>query len=120
MYVGSLPATSNREDWRLAMQLVDADSGDTIDISLCRITMTVTRSMRNQSYSSVSAVLTGSTDTGEIAIASDMSFQWLFTATQMSRLCQGQYDVGLRISQDDRVSQLLIGTVDVFEGIDAQ
>jgi hypothetical protein len=114
MYMGSLPATSNREDWRLAMQPVDADTGAAIDIQACTITMTVRR------MKDASQVLTGSTGSGEIVIQSDNSFAWFFAAQRMGALCQGEYEVGLRISQDGYYSQLFINTLAVFEGIDQQ
>lgn len=114
MYLGSLPPVSNREDWRLAMELVDADSGETVDISLCTITLTL-RDFKNKCVA-----FKGSTTNGEISIADDMTFQWLFPASTMSGLCQGQYEVGLRIAQEDRVAQLVIATIDVLEGIDQQ
>jgi hypothetical protein len=38
----------------------------------------------------------------------------------MASLSQGNYQIGIRISQDDRVMQLFIGTVKVDEGFDTQ
>lgn len=114
MYVGSLPAVSNREDWRQAITLVDADTGETIDISACRVTLTV-RDFKNKCVA-----LTGSTDNGEVTLPEDGTFMWAFTATQMGALCQAQYEIGVRIGQDDRTVQLLIATVEVLEGIDKQ
>jgi hypothetical protein len=114
MYLGSLPSVSNRETWQQAITLVDADTGELIDISLCSVTMTV-RDFKNKQ-----TVLTGSTDSGEITLPEDGTFAWSFTPTQMGALCQAQYEVGVRIAQDDRVAQLIIGTVEVLEGIDRQ
>jgi hypothetical protein len=114
MYTGSLPTVSNREDWRQAMQLVDADTGEVVDISLCSIMMTLRDAKTKQE------MLRGSTDSGEIIIGDDMVFSWLFPASRMGALCQSQYEVGIRISQDDRVAQLVIATIDVLEGIDRQ
>lgn len=37
MYQGSLPATSNREDFEVIFQLVDEDTGDLIDLSAATI-----------------------------------------------------------------------------------
>lgn len=114
MYVGSLPVVSNREDWQQAITLVDADTGETIDISLCSITLTV-RDFKNKI-----TTLTGSTDGGEVTLPDVGTFMWNFPASRMGALCQLQYEVGVRISQDDRTAQLLIGTVEVLEGIDQQ
>jgi len=127
MYVGSLPAVSNREDWQQAITLVDGDTGELIDISLCSVTMTVrpfqkAANIRSDGYGSptVAPVLTGSTASGEITLPETGTFLWNFDDTRMAGLCQGQYEIGGRIKQDDRTAQLIIATVDVFEGIDQQ
>jgi hypothetical protein len=133
MYTGNVSTTSNRADWQEAVALTDMDTGDLIDISLCRITMTVRRLSRNPNYSGdgfygyydqnspgVGAALTGSTDTGEITLVDVGTFQWLFPDSRMACLRQGEYEIGIRISQDTRTMQLIVGTVNVVEGIDTQ
>src|SRR5262245_29567030 len=101
MYSGSLAPTSNREDWQEAITLTDEDSGDLIDISGCTITMTV-RDLKNKCV-----VLTGSTTNGEITLPEDGTFLWDFPAEAMGALCQAEYEVGVRITQDDRTAQLI-------------
>lgn len=113
MYTGYLTTASNRANWTEAVELVDNESGDDIDITACRITLTVSNENRRP-------VLTASTDDGSIALPQAGTFQWDFSATQMSGLCPGAYSVGVRISQDDRVVQLLIGNINIMEGIDTQ
>ena len=131
MYFGHVSTVSNREDWQEACVLTDEDTGDLIDISLCRVTMTIKKLSRNPNvsgdqygygvyYTDNAPLLTGSTDTGEITLVDVGTFQWLFPASRMSALLQGEYQVGVRISQDDRTVQLIIGTVNVDEGIDTQ
>lgn len=114
MYTGALPTTSNREDWRAAFKLVDPATRQTVDIQPCTITMTV------REFKSKVQKFRASTDSGEITIGTDNVFQWLIPAQTMGGLCQGQYEVGLRISQDDRVAQIMISTINVLEGIDQQ
>jgi hypothetical protein len=129
MYTGNISTTSNRADWQDTIALVDQDTGEAIDISLARITMTVRRLRRGQGYFTdyyygsplpVDALLTGSTDTGEITVVDTGTFQWLFPFTRMASLCQGEYQIGVRISQSGSTMQLIIGTVTVLEGIDNQ
>lgn len=114
MYTGALPTTSNREDWRAAYELIDPATGATVDIQPCTITMTV------RDFKTKGTKFTASTDSGEISIATDNTFQWLIPAETMGGLCQGQYEVGLRISQSGRVAQIMISTIQVLEGIDQQ
>lgn len=125
-YSGYLPEASNRADWQVAVMLNDADTGDLIDISGCRVTLSV-RPLQIRpdpfydAYShTVPIVLTGSTDDGTITLPELGVFNWLFPASRMASLCAGAYVIGVRISQDDRVMQLIVGNVNVEEGIDTQ
>ena len=129
MYYGHVSTASNRADWQEACVLTDQETGELIDISLCRVTMTVTRAASRSTVSSSYAeefhsgsgpALTGSTDDGTITLPDVGTFEWLFPATRMAGLCQGEYVIGVRISQDDRTAQLIVGTVSVVEGIDNQ
>lgn len=114
MYEGSLEPVSNREDWQFSMLLWDSEENEFIDISGCTVTITV-RDQRNKSD-----VLLGSTTSGEITLPENGVFEVLFPAERMGALCAATYDVGLRIKNDDRTVQLVIGTVQVREGIDQQ
>lgn len=134
-YTGHVSSTSNREDWQEVIVLTDEETGDLIDISLCRVTLTLVRWKRNPNnmldgyyglpmvgygYDSTGVMLTGSTDTGEITLPDVGTFMWMFPASRMSGLPGGEYQIGIRISQDSRTMQLIVGTVIVDEGIDQQ
>ena len=133
MYTGHVSTTSNREDWQEAIVLTDEETGDLIDISLCRITLTLVRWNRNPNrtidgyygvpaygYNATGIMLTGSTDTGEITLIDVGTFQWSFPASSMAGVPAGEYQIGVRISQDSRTMQLIVGTVAVDEGIEMQ
>ena len=135
MYFGSLDTVSNRADWQEAVVLTDEETGDLIDISLCRITLTVRTLRQRPNPNSVTplggysgfgydppgcVVLTGSTDTGEVTLPDVGTFMWTFTALQMASLYGGAYEIGVRISQDTRTVQLIVGQVNVIDGIDTQ
>jgi hypothetical protein len=134
MYGGFFPDASNRADWSETVLLTDEDTGEAIDISLCRVTLTVTRLPSRQSGPFIpgyydwgplygygyGVVLTGSTDDGTITLPDVGTLQWLFIADRMASLPFGAYQIGARISQDTRTAQLIIGRVNVTEGIDTQ
>jgi hypothetical protein len=126
MYYGNINTVSNRADWQDVIVLTDEDTGDLIDISQCSITLSVARcrpSYLNDGYgfaAPVGVILTGSTDTGEVTFPDVGTFQFIFTKDRMGALCQGEYQIGIRISQDDRTMQLFAGTVKVQEGVDMQ
>ncbi|MBR0882483.1 hypothetical protein ABIF65_004125 [Bradyrhizobium japonicum] len=113
MYTGYFATTSNRGDWSEAIMLADAESGDIIDITGCRVTLSVADEQGG-------VRLKASTDDGSITLPDVGTFQWDFDENQMSGLCPGAYNVGVRISRDDRTVQLVIGSVNVMEGIDQQ
>lgn len=133
MYTGHVSTASNRADWSETIVLTDEETGELIDISACRITMTVLHRPRNpNNYTrdgyyglpdtglSAGIALTGSTDTGEITLPDVGTFTWSFSADRMAALPQGEYQLGLRISQDSRTVQLIIGTANIAEGFDTQ
>lgn len=115
MFHGSLDPVSNRATWSENFQLLDSETGDPISLSAVdEITLEV-REMETHS-----AVLSGSYTGGEILVvgaATDGTFQWEFSASQMRALCPRTYEVGCTIEQDDDTVQLIIGTVAVLDGI---
>ena len=126
-YYGNVSTPSNRADWIETCKVIDTDTGDPIDLSTCIISMTVLKKVRNPNfyadgfYGRVypnSIILTGSTVTGEITVVDLGTFQWNFPAGRMSGLPQGEYEVGVRFSQGGQIMQLIIGTINVREGID--
>jgi hypothetical protein len=131
MYYGNISTASNRADWMEVVVLTDEDTGDAIDISACRITVTVKKLERQPNFYGAGfyydypvqyggITLTGSTDDGTITMPDVGTFQWEFDETRMNGLPPGEYLIGVRISQDGRTMQLIAGTVIIFEGIDMQ
>ena len=110
MYTGTLGAVSNREDWIVVSPLVDEDGAD-ITLTDAVFEMFICRQDKP-----TSAVLSGSTSDGKITLPSSTTFQWHFTPDDLANLCAGTYDVFLRVTIDDVVSQILSATVAIVEG----
>lgn len=110
MHTGSLAAVSNKEDWIASSPLIDED-GTEVDLTSATFEMYVCRQ-----GSSDSAVLTGTIANGKITLPTSTTFQWAFTPEDMNDLCAGTYDVFLRVTIDDVVTQILSCTVPVVEG----
>jgi hypothetical protein len=111
MLTGTLSQVSNQADWIESLEITDADTGDVIDLSdATEIIIEIKTQGRDNVLQSAS--LTDETvehvETGVI--------QWSFTDTQMQTLCSGTYDVKIRITKDDIVTQLFIGTLPVLDG----
>lgn len=113
MYTGYLAPTSNRSDWTETVLLEDNESGDVIDLTGCRVTLTV-RDEHN------CARLTADSNAGTITFPDVGMFAWNFLEGTMRGLCAGAYHVGVRIARDTKTVQLIIGTVNVMEGLDDQ
>ncbi|MET3308115.1 hypothetical protein [Bradyrhizobium diazoefficiens] len=113
MYTGYLAPTSNRSDWTETILLEDSESGDVIDLTGCRVTLTMWDQQR-------CARLTADSDAGTITFPDVGYFTWDFPASTMAGLCPGAYQIGVRITRDERTVQLIIGNVNVMEGIDHQ
>lgn len=110
MYTGTLGAVSTREDWIATSPLID-ENGDEITLTDAVFEMFICRQ-----DTPTTAILTGSTSNGKITLPSSTTFQWHYTPTDMATLCAGTYDVFLRVTIDDVVSQILSATVAVVEG----
>lgn len=110
MYTGSLAAVSNREDWIAVSPLIDDDGAEvtltdaSFELFICREGCPTT------------PVLTASTDNGKITLPSTTTFQWAFTPDDMGTLCAGTYDVFLRVTIDDVVTQIMSASVPIVEG----
>ena len=110
MYTGSLAAVSNQEDWIVVSPLIDEDGAETtltdatLEMFICR-----------PNDHSVS-VLSGSTTDGRITLPTSTTFQWWFTHEDMNDLSPGTYDVFLRVTIDDVVTQILSCTVPIVQG----
>jgi hypothetical protein len=110
MYTGNLAAVSNREDWIAVSPLID-ENGAEVTLTNVTFEMFVCRQ-----GTSDTAVLTGSTSNGKITLPSATTFQWHYTPTDMGALCAGTYDVFLRVTIDDVVTQILAAEVSIVEG----
>lgn len=110
MYTGSLAAVSNREDWIAVSPLIDED-GEEVTLTDATFEMFICRPGCPDN-----AVLTATTANGKITLPSTTTFQWAFTPTDMAVLCAGTYDVFLRVTIDDVVTQILSASVPIVEG----
>jgi predicted NUDIX family NTP pyrophosphohydrolase len=112
MYTGSLPAVSNKATYTQSFQVNDSETGALVDLSAATIVFAV----RGKNGGSV--VLTATNSDGiDMADAADGVFEVEFTDTQMRTLCDREYDVGCTIEISDNVTQYIIGTLPVLDGI---
>lgn len=110
MHTGSLAPVSNKEDWIAISPLVD-DDGDEITLTDATFEMYVCHQDNPGT-----ALLTATTANGKITLPTTTTFQWWFTPVDMADICAGNYDVFLRVTIDDVVTQILSCSVQIVEG----
>jgi hypothetical protein len=110
MYVGSLEAISNRETWTDQAEVVD-ESDVAVDLSAAAIVVAV----RDQQSRRV--VLTATTGNGKVTLPGANVFQWTFGPEDTRQLGVGTYDVGITVSIDGAVTQLMTGEISVVDGV---
>lgn len=109
MYQGSLPATSNREDFEAIFQLVDDDTGDLIDLTSATIQFDI-------SEPGCHPRITATTNNGKITLVENTTFRVAITRDEMASLCAGQYDVGSTVENAGETRSFIIGTLPVLDG----
>lgn len=109
MYQGSLPATSNREDFEAIFQLVDEDTGDLIDLTSARIVFDI-------SEPGCRPLITATTANGKITLIETTTFRVAIPRAEMANLCAGQYDVGATVENSGETRSFLIGALPVLDG----
>lgn len=110
MYVGSLPAASNRATYIQSFQVNDSETDDLVDLSAAAITYSI-RDKRSKTVTLSATVGDG------VTVTATGVFEVEFTDTEMRTLCDQEYEVGCTIEIDDEVSQYIIGTLPILDGI---
>lgn len=109
MYLTKDWIATDDADWAVAIEIIDASTGDPMDISAATFDFAISECG--------SSVLTASSDDATITKPTDTSIQWVFTAAQMGSLCPGTtYDVGLKMTTAGGTTQLIVGTLAIVDG----
>lgn len=113
MYVGTLPAVSNRADWIDCVELRDTEEAspdDLIDLTGCTIILALLDEDMVQRG-------TASTDDGNVNIVDTGVFEFTFPRSTMTTLVAGIHQLGCTIERDDETVQILIGSYNVVNGL---
>jgi hypothetical protein len=117
MYQGQIDVISNKADWiGPFVQIVD-DSDNSI-INILNVDVAFDCSVYIKDLDGCQRVI-GSIANGKvIASAGDdgPGFQWSFEASDLSSLCAGTYEFGIKTTTNGDVNDLMVGTIAVIEG----
>lgn len=125
MYTGQVAVISNRATWQSdVVELVDDGDGTTTDLSNPALTVDIVVTIRGQSpgtyrdYGSVNSgcvVATASIANGKVTIPGP-GFQWQFEVADLSGLCAGTYRLGVKVTINGFVNDVIDGTIAVVQG----
>jgi hypothetical protein len=123
MYTGQVDVISNKATWRSQVyDLVDEDDGTTTDLTaVADLDIVVTiRGLAGSSadYGQLppaSIYATASIANGKVTVPGP-GFQWQFEDTDLSGLCAGTYCLGVKVTMDGFIVDLIIGDLTVLEG----
>jgi hypothetical protein len=114
MYTGQVDVISNKATWRSEVyELVDPDDGTTTDLTtVVGLAIVVTiKGLPNCCWTIVSGSITDGTVT-----VPGPGFQWQFEDTDLSGLCPGTYGLGVKVTMNGFIVDLIDGTLVVIEG----
>ena len=118
MFTGQVAVISNRATWRSPVfEVVDEDDGTTTDLTDPALVVDIVVTIRRQDdcCETPTALATASIANGKVTIPGP-GFQWQFEDTDLSSLCVGTYTLGAKVTIDDYVQDIIIGSLAVIQG----
>jgi len=122
MFTGQVDVISNKATWRSQVyELVDEDDDTITDLTAIValdivVTISGTGSVQDYGTTSPTTVFaTASIANGKVTVPGP-GFQWQFEDTDLSGLCAGTYRVGVKVTMDGFIVDLIIGDLPVIEG----
>lgn len=115
MYQGQVAVISNQATWASdTYELVDEEDGTTTDLSDPLITVDIVVTIRDMCEGSTDLV-TASIANGKVSIPGP-GFSWQFEVSDLTGLCPKTYRLGAKITVNNFVYDIIIGTLSVLDG----
>ncbi len=111
MYQARLDPLAIGSDWNVALELMDADTGDPLDLTDMQFTVTM------QPIRGGYMPVVGTTSNGHVTTPDDGVVVINFMAADMRGLSVGDYAVSLKAERDGFTEHLVIGTLPVVDGV---
>lgn len=125
MYTGQVAVISNKATWLFdGVELVDDSDGTTTDLSNPALTVDIIVTIKGRSsgsycdYGGVNSdcvIATASIANGKVTIPGP-GFQWQFEVADLSSLCAGTYRLGVKVTINGFVNDVIDGTIAVIQG----
>jgi hypothetical protein len=115
MYQGHVATISNQATWASDVyELVDEEDGTTTDLTDPLLDVDIVVTIRDLCERST-VLVTASVANGKVSIPGP-GFSWQLEVDDLSSLCAGTYRLGAKVTVDDFVSDIIIGTISVLDG----
>lgn len=125
MFTSQVAVISNKATWRSDVYEVVDDQDDTItDLNNPLLDVNIVVTIRGlagayndygNAPSPSTSLATASIANGKVTIPGP-GFQWQFEDTDLSGLCSGTYTLGAKVTIDDYIQDIIIGTIAVIQG----
>lgn len=117
MFTGQAAVISNKATWNSSgspgtIELYDDTDGTTTDLTDPSLTLDIVVTIKDMDGCTRA---TASIANGKVVIPGP-GFYWQFEVSDLTALCAGTYRLGVKITIDDFVIDLIDGTVAVIEG----
>ena len=113
MYIGQVDKISNKATWQSqTCEVVDDDDGTVTDLTDPGFDVDIVVTIKNMD-GCVRA--TASIDNGKVLVPGP-GFYWQFEVDDLSGLCAGTYRLGVKVTVNDFIIDLIDGTIVVVEG----
>jgi len=124
MYTGQVAVISNKATWQSPVcELIDDVTGTATDLTDPALTVDIVVTIRAMcarfcDYGTIVSdrvIATASIANTKVTIPGP-GFQWQFEVADLSGLCAGTYRLGVKVTIDGFVNDLIDGTIAVVEG----
>lgn len=120
MYTGQVAQISNKATWRKSARLINKRDQTVADLTNPDLNLDIVvtiRGMNGSDYGSnnIMPLVIGSLDNGKVTVPGP-GFQWQFEDSDLRNLCAGTYRLGVKVTINDFVVDLIAGTIAVVEG----
>lgn len=124
MYTGQIATISNRATWLSdVIELVDEDDDTSTDLTTVAVLdIVVTIRCLTSKYDDyefngtvINALALASIANGKVTVPGP-GFQWQFLDTDLSSLCAGTYRLGVKVTMNGFVVDLIDGTITIVQG----
>lgn len=115
MYTGQIAEISNKASWASDVcELVDIEDGTTTDLTDPALTVDIVVTITDKD-DRTNTLATASIANGKVSIPGP-GFSWQFEVSDLTNIDPGIYGIGVKVTINDFVNDVIAGTLAIVEG----